>query len=430
MKRAMLLMMVVLVLTAVFPVSVFAEENTVMVDGAIFSSDMKTFIKYPADGSETEYVIPEGVTNIGERAFDGCANLVRITLPNSITTIGDNAFSWCTSLEDINIHDGITEIGRRAFMNCHKLKEFRVPNQIKNIGIGWFLGCESLENVTMHQGVVGICEDAFGRCESLKSITLPDSVIAISHNAFDGCKGLENINIPKGVEVLSDYAFLECESLENIIIPEGTIFIGRATFKSCIGLKSITIPKSMTFIEQYAFDICSSLTDVYYCGTKDEWNNVFVCPNNAPLTNATIHFECVQEEPAIADVPAIIPETEEDDGKIKVTVDGERVIFPDQEPIVEDQRVLVPLRAIFEALGAEVEWDNETKTVYAEKGEISISMELGSNELCVGNISAFLDVPATALNGRVMVPTRAIAEAFGYVVDWSGVTNTVVITTN
>ena len=431
-KSLSMILAFALMVTTFFSVTAFAEDDTVLVDGVTFSADMKTLIRYPMEKQAMEYVIPDGVETIGERAFDSCASIVKLTIPDSVTVIGENAFSWCINLEDISIPESVTNIGKRAFMNCQNLTEIGIPKHLTSIGIGWFIGCESLTNVSIPEGIVGIAEGAFQRCKSLKNITLPDSIKAISSNAFDGCISLKNINIPKGVEIISDYAFQDCESLTDVVIPEGTIFIGRATFKSCVNMKSITIPKSMTFIEQYAFDNCITLSDVYYCGTKDEWEKVWVGPNNDYFANATVHYEWVQEEPIIEEEPVIvpeeIPEIIEDDGKIKVTVNGERVSFPDQAPVIENERILVPLRAIFEALGAEVEWIDETKIVYAKKGVIEISLELGSNKLYINNRPTFLDVPAKALNGRVMVPTRAIAEAFGYNVTWDGTTNTVVIT--
>ena len=121
-------------------------------------------------------------------------------------------------------------------------------------------------------------------------------------------------------------------------------------------------------------------------------------------------------------------EAPEADAGITVNVDGEEVVFPDQKPILENDRTLVPLRAIFEALGASVEWDDPTQTVTATKGDITISLQIGSTDLFVNGTAKVIDVPAKLLNSRTLVPVRAISEAFGCTVDWDDATQTVIIT--
>jgi hypothetical protein len=114
-------------------------------------------------------------------------------------------------------------------------------------------------------------------------------------------------------------------------------------------------------------------------------------------------------------------------GRIKVTLNGAEIDF-DQPPIIENGRTLVPLRAIFEALGAKVDWSQSAQTVTATKGDVTVSLKIGSNILTKNGESITLDVPAQLLNGRTLVPARAVAEAFGAKVDWDGKTRTVIIT--
>lgn len=100
-----------------------------------------------------------------------------------------------------------------------------------------------------------------------------------------------------------------------------------------------------------------------------------------------------------------------------------------QLPLIVEGRTLVPLRSVFEALGATVEWDNDTKTVTSTRGETFVSLQVGSSTLVVNGTVKALDVPAQIMNGRTMVPVRAVAEAFGCTVNWDGATRTVIITT-
>ena len=113
---------------------------------------------------------------------------------------------------------------------------------------------------------------------------------------------------------------------------------------------------------------------------------------------------------------------------ITVTLDGNAIDFADQAPAIVEGRTLVPLRAIFEALGATVEWDQATKTVSSTKDGVSISLAIGSNTLYKNDEAKELDVPAMIIGGRTMVPARAIAEAYGVEVAWDAATRTVVLT--
>ena len=113
--------------------------------------------------------------------------------------------------------------------------------------------------------------------------------------------------------------------------------------------------------------------------------------------------------------------------EIKVIVNGTAVAF-DQPPIIENGRTLVPLRAIFEALGAEVEWEQSTQTVTAVRGDVTITLQIGSNILKRNGESIELDVPAKIVGGRTLVPARAVAESFGAEVGWDAKTRTVTIT--
>ena len=113
--------------------------------------------------------------------------------------------------------------------------------------------------------------------------------------------------------------------------------------------------------------------------------------------------------------------------EIKVKLNGKNIAF-DQPPIIENGRTLVPLRAIFEALGASVDWDNDTQTVTSAKDDTNIKLTINDKTMYVNGVSKTLDVPAKLLNGRTLVPVRAVSEAFDCKVDWENASNTVIIT--
>lgn len=105
----------------------------------------------------------------------------------------------------------------------------------------------------------------------------------------------------------------------------------------------------------------------------------------------------------------------------------DRYLAFDQPPINENKRILVPLRAIFEYLGVSVGWDQDLMQVTGTKGDREIVLVIGSKIACVNGSPIALDVPATILNGRTLVPVRFIAESLDADVGWDSSENTVEI---
>jgi len=116
------------------------------------------------------------------------------------------------------------------------------------------------------------------------------------------------------------------------------------------------------------------------------------------------------------------------DAAPSVVLNGRNLNF-DVPPITIQGRTLVPLRAIFEALGAKVGWDAETNTITGTKDNINIMLKANSTEGFVNGNKIVLDVPATVVDGRTLVPIRFIAESLGAKVNWDELTNTVGINT-
>lgn len=114
------------------------------------------------------------------------------------------------------------------------------------------------------------------------------------------------------------------------------------------------------------------------------------------------------------------------ENEIAVTVSGESVAF-DVSPVIIDGRTYVPVRAIFEAMGAQVEWDEKTQTVYAERLGKTVELTVGEEEADYNGKKVKLDASPLIIDGRTMVPARYAAEGFGYAVEWDGRSRTVTI---
>lgn len=112
---------------------------------------------------------------------------------------------------------------------------------------------------------------------------------------------------------------------------------------------------------------------------------------------------------------------------IKVYLFGEKLEFDVPAQIVNG-RTLVPMRKIFESLGYTVDWDKSSKTAIAVSADRTIRITIDSYTMYVNEETKALDVPACIIDGRTMVPARAISEASGYKVDWDKNTKSVLIT--
>ena len=146
-------------------------------------------------------VIPDGVTTIGEAAFECCDWLESVEIPESVTAIGDSAFFRCTSLESVEIPESVTTIGDSAFSGCMSLMSVEIPNSVVTIGDSAFSQCESLTSIEIPRGVTKIKYETFSGCTGLVSrVVIPDNVTSIEWNAFAWCRELKEVWLPRGLE--------------------------------------------------------------------------------------------------------------------------------------------------------------------------------------------------------------------------------------
>ena len=102
----------------------------------------------------------------------------------------------------------------------------------------------------------------------------------------------------------------------------------------------------------------------------------------------------------------------------KIYLNKEKVQFSDAYPFIENQRTLVPLRAVFEKLGAEVLWDDSTSTATVKKDDKVISMTEGRNIITVNGVESTIDVSPKIIDDRTYIPLRAFSENLGFTVNW------------
>ena len=127
-------------------------------------------------------------------------------------------------------------------------------------------------------------------------------------------------------------------------------------------------------------------------------------------------------------VSGIIPVS--GNANVTVTVDGKKVIFPDAKPFIDENgRTLIPVRFVTEDLGANVEWNAESREVYITKDGVSIMIRIGEERILANGSTKIMDTKAIIRYDRTYVPIRYVAEELGATVGWDAGTRTVIITT-
>lgn len=270
-----------------------------------------------------EIVLPKSLRTIEAYAFYGCSSLKELTIPENVNTVGSLSFAGGCSIKTITIENGVKIIGPDAF-GGNDITEIFIPKSIENISGSAFNYCKNLRSIIVDE--YNKYYDSRDNCNAIirsddselvsgcVTTVIPDSVNTIGNDAFHGCIGLTKIEIPKNVWLISGYAFYACENLQSIdgmegvnsignyafygclklehfTVPDGITILSQHTFDSCLGMKSITIPNTVHRIDDGGFCGCDSLKDVYYNGTKEEWDNIHVSSySNECLKQATIHY--------------------------------------------------------------------------------------------------------------------------------------------
>ena len=224
----------------------------------------------------------DGVSSIGENAFNGCENLKSIDIPDSVQSFGKAAFRECRALGRVKIPNGVKAISDELFYCCGNLRSIYIPDSITSIGEYAFESCSRLSHCIIPQGVTTIGACAFDNCSSITEISIPESVSFIGDNAFSDT-GLVSIAIPEGITELGmvfqncydlesvtlpeslrriQWTFIRCKRLSSIRIPESVTYIGYETFAGCSSLFEITIPDAVTEIGYEAFKDCTALQEI------------------------------------------------------------------------------------------------------------------------------------------------------------------------
>lgn len=203
----------------------------------------------------TSIIVEDGVKNIGECAFRQCSNAKTIQIPKSVTSIG-----WC------------------AFNNCARLEQFVVD--ANNIAY------TALDGVLFNKAMTVLIKYPSGKLGD--DYAVPDGVEEAESFEY---ADFTNITFPDSLTVLGGSAFSGCDYLSDVKLPTNLKSIPSCLFWGNDSLQSVTIPTSVKSIADDAFYVCDNLSDIYYLGTKQQWNKISIGKDNSDLHSATIHFQ-------------------------------------------------------------------------------------------------------------------------------------------
>lgn len=183
------------------------------------------------------------------------------------------------------------------------------------------------------------------------------------------------------------------------------------------------------------YDIVASLSDqviLTVLGEQNGWYQTQLPDGSTAFVAGwlvtKINGSVTATQPATTTPPVTVtPPSSAGNINPSVILNGSRLQF-EVEPRIENGRTLVPLRAIFEAMGASVDWDENTRTVTARRGDTTVVLSIGSTSPTVNGKVWQLDVPAKIVSDRTLAPLRFVGEAFGGTVDWNEQTRVINIT--
>jgi hypothetical protein len=223
---------------------------------------------------ELTVTLSEGITGISDSMFNGCENLVSITMPG-VTTIGSYAFNGCSKLKGMNSADGktadltgVTRIGIYTFQGCVTLTTVYMPDVVNayDLGLNAFSGCVGLTTMTMHISVIGA--NAFSGCTALSDVTLTGNgdIVNFDSSTYTntpwGSSTAAELTVTLGDDItgIGNYLFYNRSNLVSITMP-GVTSIGASAFYDCTGLKTLNMPLVDT-LGTDAFYQCTGLTTV------------------------------------------------------------------------------------------------------------------------------------------------------------------------
>ena len=280
------------------------------------------FVRY--NGTEAKLRLPDNIRRIACYAFDGNDSLETVYVPDDLEVIGSFAFRGCSSLRSLIVPESVSSIGFAAFSGCKNLTDLellsgnpdykmidgividekqnsilwcspkvgdtlRIPENIEKIEGGALDICTAWKLV-IPDGFTDMSSDGFGVLKSLTDVDVSESNTSFSldngilYYNREGTSSIQadvclkntkgHVEVKEGTAVIYEYCFSSCKNITSVTLPDTVEAIMSYAFENCSGLQSIEIPSSVRLMTNHVFDGCGSLKDIYYGGTREEWENL------------------------------------------------------------------------------------------------------------------------------------------------------------
>ena len=350
-KKMAKFLSVLLLALAVAVTQVPVSDAEAVAPASDFQVEGNKLLKYA--GSAEAVTIPEGIKEIGEEAFAGNDNLVKVTIGGQVEKIGYRAFADCKNLRTINVGDSVTEVEVAAFSNNRELRNVTLGTGLKKVGSGIFAGCGNLSGLNLKDGNPyltysdGILYDdektilyAMMPAYEREAITLPESLEEISAYAFWGNPYLRHVTFDSNIKNIPAYAFSNCLNLESVSIPLPVRSIEAKAFEDCVNLTLVSLPDSMVNINSTAFDGCYRVEFEAKPGT---YGAEFAALFKASEVDR-VEYEDVQDSQVISSEDVILPETTGEDAVSEET-SGEDALeatpVPEEQPLPPESPITI-----------------------------------------------------------------------------------------
>ena len=221
----------------------------------------------------TQITIPNSVTSIGDKAFEGCTSLASVTWNSKHSEDFDNKnrgpFNSCTAITTFTFGDEVEYIPAYICSDLTEITQITIPNSVTSIGNYAFSSCSSLTSVTIPNSVTSIGNGAFSRCSSLTSVTIPNNVTSIGESTFMNCSSLTSVTW--NIKHRKDYIYKEfyeyppffnCSAITTFIFGDEVEYLPAYLCYNLNGITQITIPSNVTGIGDKAFEGCSGLRSI------------------------------------------------------------------------------------------------------------------------------------------------------------------------
>ena len=362
----------------------------------------------------TSVEIASSVSYIGNGAFRDCPNLTNVTFSGTVRNIETDAFSntlWISSnpaefaildstllkyngsSEDVIVPDGIKHIAANAFAYNTTVKRISLPDGLETIGDNAFVHCYNLINVdipsTVSQIGIGAFDDTIWMRNQQSEFVVVNGIL-VSYNGSD-----KHIEIPGDITAIGAGAFMGNTNLTSVHLQKSIIYIDSMAFSACPLLIQINIPSSVEWIDEHAFSNCPRVT-LY--GSFSSYAESYAKYMDIPFST-----------------------------EVYVSYNGKKMHFDNAAPIIYYERTFLPLRALMEMMGFTVTWESSTGIVTCVKGNKVVTVSPAGEIVVDGEVSPTV-APPINVNGSNLVSARVISEAVNADVEWDNSTRTVKIT--